>query len=116
MATANAPAVLDPAILRGPGRFDRVVHFPNPVAELRPEYFRKMNTGLTDEQLRQPAEESNGFSFAQLREAYVIAGQLAFERADEVTEHDLLTGIRSLRQGMISSARRGGSAGFGTSD
>jgi SpoVK/Ycf46/Vps4 family AAA+-type ATPase len=43
VATANEPAILDPAILRRPGRFDRVVHFPNPTPELRREYFRRMN-------------------------------------------------------------------------
>ena len=115
VATANDPAVLDPAILRRPGRFDRVVHFANPDEELRLEYFRRMNSGLGDDQLRQPVDASNGFSFAQLREAYVMAGQFAFERSGEVTENDLLTSIRSLREGMMSSARREGSAGFGTS-
>src|ERR1700736_5179771 len=35
VATANEPNCLDPAILRRPGRFDRVVGFPDPTAELR---------------------------------------------------------------------------------
>jgi transitional endoplasmic reticulum ATPase len=35
VATANNPAILDPAILRRPGRFDRVVGFQNPSTELR---------------------------------------------------------------------------------
>jgi ATP-dependent 26S proteasome regulatory subunit len=34
--------ILDPAILRRPGRFDRVVHFPNPSAAQRREYFSRM--------------------------------------------------------------------------
>ena len=42
VATANEPTILDPAILRRPGRFDRVVHFPNPSAVLRREYFCRM--------------------------------------------------------------------------
>ncbi len=116
VATANEPAVLDPAILRRPGRFDRVVHFANPGEDLRLEYFRRMNSGLTDDQLRRSVEGASGFSFAQLREAYITAGQLAFQRGGEVTEDDLLTGIHSLRQGMVSSARHRGSAGFGTDD
>src|SRR5439155_24452893 len=40
VATANDPNCLDPAILKRPGRFDRVVHFRNPDAELRRQYFR----------------------------------------------------------------------------
>ena len=71
-----------------------------------------MSSGLADDQLRQPVKASDGFSFAQLREAYVIAGQFAFERGGEITEGDLLEGIRSLRQGVITSARHGRSAGF----
>jgi SpoVK/Ycf46/Vps4 family AAA+-type ATPase len=41
-ATANDPSILDSAILRRPGRFDRVVGFKNPPAELRQRYFRHM--------------------------------------------------------------------------
>lgn len=112
IATANEPTALDPAILRRPGRFDRVVHFPNPDPALRLEYLRRMKSGLGDDQLQGAVRASAGLSFAQLREAYVIAGQHAFERGDEVTEEDLLAGIRSLRQGMITSARHGNAAGF----
>jgi SpoVK/Ycf46/Vps4 family AAA+-type ATPase len=34
VATANEPTILDAAILRRPGRFDRVIHFPDPGFEL----------------------------------------------------------------------------------
>jgi hypothetical protein len=112
IATANEPTALDPAILRRPGRFDRVVHFPNPDPALRLEYLRRMNSSLGDAQLQGPVQATVGFSFAQLREAYVIAGQQAFERGDEVTKEDLLAGIMSLRQSMIGSARHGNAAGF----
>src|ERR1017187_5056807 len=43
VATANEPTILDPAILRRPGRFDRVVHFPNPSAALRQQYLQQLN-------------------------------------------------------------------------
>ena len=39
IATANEPALLDPAILRRPGRFDRVVHFPAPNQQMRCSYY-----------------------------------------------------------------------------
>lgn len=112
VATANEPALLDPAILRRPGRFDRVVHFPDPNACLRLEYFRRMSTALTNDGLRRPVEASEGFSFAQLRESYITAGQLAFERRGEVMEEDLLAGIRSLRTSMTSGSRRSTAVGF----
>ena len=36
VATANDPTCLDPAILKRPGRFDRVVQFRNPDPDLTP--------------------------------------------------------------------------------
>jgi len=113
VATANEPTLLDPAILRRPGRFDRVVEFPNPSRELCLEYFCRMNSTFASEQLQQAVDAASGLSFAQLRETYVIAGQLAFKRGSDVTDTDLLTGIRSLRQRMINSSRQRNSAGFG---
>jgi len=116
VATANEPAALDHAILRRPGRFDRVVNFPNPDRNLRLEYLGKMNPDMAHEQLQKPADASSGFSFAQLREAYVVAGQFAFERGEEIRGEDLMAGIRALREGMIGSSRHQTSAGFRTPD
>jgi chaperone BCS1 len=112
VATANEPALLDPAILRRPGRFDRVVQFPNPNADLRREYFRRFKGGIEPDRLQQSVDESSGFSFAQLREAYIAAGQLAFERGDAIGDEDLLAGIRTLRHGMARSSSHGNAAGF----
>jgi hypothetical protein len=112
VATANEPAILDPAILRRPGRFDRVVHFPNPGSDLRCEYFQRLNPTFAPDDLGAVTQESTGFSFAQLRETYVMAGQRAFERNDEIQADDLLSGIRSLRKGFLHGSNRNGSAGF----
>ena len=38
IATANEPTALGPAILRRPGRFDRIVNFSNPSGALREVY------------------------------------------------------------------------------
>ncbi len=56
VATANEPTILDPAILRRPGRFDRVVHFPNPSAELRQQYLQQLNPGLPPRHLKLSVE------------------------------------------------------------
>jgi ATP-dependent 26S proteasome regulatory subunit len=112
VATANEPAILDPAILRRPGRFDRVVHFPNPSPELRQEYFLRMNPAFSSAGLKELAVKSAGFSFAQLREAYIMAGQRAFETKDEISHGDVLSGIDSLRQSMLPASRRNSPAGF----
>jgi ATP-dependent 26S proteasome regulatory subunit len=112
VATANEPTILDPAILRRPGRFDRVVHFPNPSAELRQQYLQQLNPSLPARHLKLSVEDSEGFSFAQLREVHVIAGQRAFERKGEIGEGDLLMGIRALRQSNVTASRNGTAAGF----
>lgn len=112
VATANDPAALDPAILRRPGRFDRVVAFPPPDAELRSRYFAKFNPHLVEEDLGKVAKESDGLSFAQLREIYILAGQYAFERNDRVTVSDLLDGIRALQEGITLVAKPKGKVGF----
>jgi hypothetical protein len=43
VATANDPTCLDPAILKRLGRFDRVVQFRNPDADLRRQYYRRLS-------------------------------------------------------------------------
>ena len=100
VATANDPTVLDSAILRRPGRFDRVVTLPAPDRKLRLRYFRKFNPHLNDEALIRAVEDSDGLSFAQLKEAYILAGQRAFERDTNVSAIDLVEGVRALRGGM----------------
>ena len=102
VATANRPEKLDPAILRRPGRFDRVVPFNPPSIELRREYLQKLAAGCLEEDVASPAASlSDGFSFAQLREAYILAGQFAFRRkAEEILGDDLLEGVSGVRNAV----------------
>jgi hypothetical protein len=98
-ATANHPEQLDPAILRRPGRFDRVVLCPTPKPELRNEYLQKLaGNSLDPRTVSAVSKASEGFSFAQLREAYILAGQLTFQRdGEEIRGEDLLEGVQGLR-------------------
>ena len=112
VATANEPTILDPAILRRPGRFDRVVHFPNPSAALRREYFCRMHEQFLAADLDSVVSDSEDFSFAQLRESYIMAGQLAFEGNREICVTDLSSGVRSMRETTQLSSRRSNHAGF----
>ena len=119
VATANDATALDAAILRRPGRFDRVVPFRPPAASLRREYLQRLSGGCFIEQtLTRAVNESDGFSFAQLREGYILAGQFSFERGDEaIRAGDLLEGIRVLRidAAMVGSRLDGRGVGFGVS-
>ena len=112
IATANDPSALDAAILKRPGRFDRVINFPNPSALLRREYFCRMHAPFLAVDLNTVVADSEGFSFAQLREAYIMAGQLAFESEREICVADLSSGVRSLRECSLLSSRRNRRAGF----
>jgi len=111
-ATANEPTALDPAILRRPGRFDRVVLFSNPTAELRRLYLRKLNCQFLDSVLKPAIELSEGFSFAQMREVYILAGQCAFDLRREIEPDDIVNAVRTLRRGFAEVRERQGGAGF----
>jgi len=99
VATANDPTVLDAAILRRPGRFDRAVACRPPSEGLRREYLRRLAVDpLPDDVLTQISTHTEDFSYAQVREAYILGGQLAFQRgADEINGADLLEACRLVR-------------------
>jgi hypothetical protein len=113
VATANNPQVLDPAILRRPGRFDRVVSFGNPTRDLRGRYFQKLCANMDVVSIDACADAGEGFSFAQLQESYILAGQFAFGEERLITAGDILTAISTLRKSLQSADWKGeGSSGF----
>ena len=113
--TANDPTALDPAILRRPGRFDRVVEFPAPDGELRATYLRKFIPNLTAAEVQDCVDQSGGFSFAQLREVYILAGQRAYEKGGEVSGRELNHAICSLHEESATVAERKPAVGFSPS-
>lgn len=115
VATANDPSTLDPAILRRPGRFDRVVEFAAPDEKLRGSYFRKFIPNLTDQAVQDCVDHSAGFSFAQLREAYILAGQRACEGGGDVSGRELRDAIGTLRKAMTAVTERKTAVGFSSS-
>lgn len=113
VATANNPQVLDPAILRRPGRFDRVVGFANPTKDLRVRYLQKMSVDADVASIDTCADAGEGFSFAQLQESYILAGQFAFDEQRSITAEDILTAIHTLRKSLQCADWKGeGAPGF----
>ena len=112
VATANEPTLLDPAILRRPGRFDRLVHFGNPDANLRYKFLRRLQPTLDRTELKKVIEGTGEFSFAQMREVYVMAGQVALGRGDDVMAEDLLLAVQTMRQGLSGATSRANASGF----
>ncbi len=111
VASANEPLALDPAILRRPGRFDRVVAFADPTPELRRQYFVRMHPAFACVNLDEAVEQSAGFSFAQLREAFIMAAQTDFSEDGVIDLDDLLNSIQSLRSSLLFGSLKT-SAGF----
>jgi len=117
VATANDPARLDPALLRRPGRFDRVAPFPPPSLALRQAYLERLGRGGLDAvAVAEAAVQADRLSFAQVREAYILAGQRAFERDGEIGLEDLLVGLKRVRSegGEFLAREIGREVGFGT--
>ena len=112
VATANDPTCLDPAILKRPGRFDRVVRFPNPDATLRRQYYGRLNPILSGEQFEAAIEKTDGFSFGQLRETYILGAQSAFEHGREVTVADVIEAIDLQAAGAYDLKTSFGALGF----
>jgi hypothetical protein len=103
VATANNPELLDDAILKRPGRFDRVVKFAPPDAAMRHAMLTKLflaNTSnrLDEDTLAWLVAESNGFSMASVKEIYIASASLAFQDGSLIisAEHacEAITAIR----------------------
>jgi len=77
VATTNHPGRLDPAILDRPSRFDRKYHFALPAPAERLAFIRAWNDALEPglrlgaPALAEVAEETEGFSFAYLKELFL---------------------------------------------
>jgi len=79
LATTNHPERLDPAILERPSRFDRKYTFALPEPNEREVYLRSFSDRLesdlrlSEEELLLVAAETDGYSFAYLKELYLSA-------------------------------------------
>jgi ATP-dependent 26S proteasome regulatory subunit len=113
IATANEPTALDRAILKRPGRFDRVVLFNNPNHALRLSFFLNKASYLQPKELEAAVDATEGFSFAQLQETYVMAGQYAYERGSEmIISEDLHVCAAELRGATNSVDTRAEKVGY----
>lgn len=87
VATTNHPERLDPAILDRPSRFDRKFTFALPDGTERLRHLARQNEGLeealrlSEEGLARAARETEGFSYAYLKEL-VLSAMMAWIRED----------------------------------
>ena len=107
VATANDPPLLSAALSKRPGRFDRVALFAPPSPELRQDYLGRLSAGRLDAPAAASAAAAmDRFSFNQVREAYILPGQFAFDRDQDVTPDDLVQAAQQMRmEGRRLSAK-----------
>jgi len=107
IATTNHPERLDPAIVDRPSRFDRKFYFGSPDYSLRAGYLSQWNTDLdpaarlaTDE-IGIIARQSEGFSFAYLRELCTSSlVRWMVEQTDERMNEVMLSMLATLNRQM----------------
>src|SRR5216110_2216593 len=91
--------------------------FAGPAASIAScQYLQRLTDGTLDERSAlQVAREADGLSFAQLQEAYILAGQRAFRRSAGIGAEELTEAVRTIRNevnGLISRGN-GRFVGFG---
>ena len=106
IATTNYPERLDPAVNNRPGRFDVVVELPNPDTGLRRRFIDRELGDLAEDVRGKVAAESEGLSFAHLREILRLSGLLAIDEGRGEREGgDVLKAVNLVREGNDRAVR-----------
>jgi hypothetical protein len=110
LATCNHPERLDPSILERPSRFDRKYHFDVPEEPERAAYIELWNGSLVaelaldDEAKARIAHETEGFSFAYIKELYLSAMMRWASGSHAEPFAEIMLGqLESLREQMATS-------------
>lgn len=110
LATTNHPERIDPAILDRPSRFDRKYHFDLPTGIERHTYLRHWQQRLagethwTDQEMDDLAEQTEGFSFAYLKELVVSSLLRWMHGADGLFSEVLNSQAAELRMQMATTS------------
>lgn len=110
LATTNHPERLDPAILDRPSRFDRKYPFDLPEPPERRAYLALWNAALkpalrlTEQGISAIADQTEGFSFAYLKELGLSAMMAWIAAPEHPPMDDVMTAqVATLREQMISA-------------
>ena len=113
LATTNHPERLDASILDRPSRFDRKYYFELPREGERLAYIAKWNQDLqmemrvTEYAARKVVRETEGFSFAYLKELFVTAMvQWVTSGRNGSMDSVLLSQTKALRNQMNQSVSK----------
>jgi hypothetical protein len=107
LATTNHPGKLDPSILDRPSRFDRKYHFHLPADAERLAYIMRWNNDLETELqvsengAAQVVSVTEGFSFAYLKELFVVSMVQWMSEGRSRSMDDILLGQTELLRGQM---------------
>lgn len=99
VATTNYPELLDRRFVDRPSRFDLIKQIGMPSAAARRAYLGAKEPSLTDDELNEWVNRSDGFSIAHLREMIVLC-RCYGKTLDEAVER-----LDEMRQGSPSSSQ-----------
>jgi hypothetical protein len=109
LATTNHPERLDPSILDRPSRFDRKYPFDLPEQPERSAYIRmwndslKPNLRLSEEGVAKISEQTDGFSFAYLKELFLSSKMRWIAHPQQGTMEQVMSEqVGKLREQMLS--------------
>lgn len=117
IGTTNYPEKIDPALINRAGRFDRAYEINLPNYEARKQYLqaRKMEQFMSEEEIEQLAQETDGLSIAQLNELYMsISLQWHYDKkvkVDKIIQELQTNNKKTWRQDWETDPRQ--SMGFG---
>ncbi|WP_052404882.1 ATP-binding protein [Bacillus rubiinfantis] len=99
IGTTNYPEKIDPALMNRSGRFDRAYEIKWPTKDLRNQYLlsKKIERILSEKEIYDVVEATNGFSYAQLNELYTSIA-LVWHYEQKVDVLRLCDELKSLQQ------------------
>lgn len=83
LATTNHPETLDPALINRPGRFDLCREIPAPGESVRRRFLDRALEWLPEDNRQSLAAQSQGLSFAQIKEACIAANLRCYRNGEK---------------------------------
>lgn len=113
IATSNNPQDLDPALIERPSRFDLVLRFDLPDADLRRKYLKKQLENFVpfdDEQLESIVQATNKYSMAMLQEIRTGALLESVAKSEDLNYGHVLLSLQRLSTSLKTAKKATGSS------
>ncbi|MEK6832895.1 MAG: AAA family ATPase [Nanoarchaeota archaeon] len=120
VATANSPQHLDAAILRRPGRYDRVVEFDNPNEVQREQFLSRLfdakDFDISEDCIKEVVSAMENKSMATLKEIFIASAATAIDPESKtrakVTDKHVIEAVGVILEQFEKTSGTGASVGF----